>query len=112
MTQDLAAIAKKTYLQLGASLFFFVGFAVWELTEVFVYPDQRNLWSIVPMAIAFLLLPRRIPIGDLGDTPGEHTDLAARLASVRDYCTYLRGIYLVVAIVLVFVLPRVLPGPA
>jgi hypothetical protein len=110
LSQDLHAIAKKAYLQLGVSVLAFVVFCVWELAEVFLFPDQRNLWSIVPMAAAFLLLPRRIPIGDIGEAPGEDGDLAARLASLRDYCTYLRGIYLVTAIVLVFVLPRILPA--
>lgn len=112
MSQDLSAIAKKAYLQLGGSLLAFVVFLVWELAEVFFYPDHRSLWSIVPMALAFLILPRRIPIGDLGEGPGENGELAGRLAALRTYCTYLRGMYLVVAIVLVFVLPRVVPPPS
>jgi hypothetical protein len=95
---------------LGASVFFFLLFVGWELAENFVFYD-RSAITILPVALAFLTLPRRIPIGDLGDGSGESADLAGRLEKLRSYCTWLRMIYVGATIGLVFILPRVIPAP-
>ena len=113
MTQtdsELHAIARKAHLQLGASVFFFLVFIGWELAEIFVF-HERSVLTIVPVALAFLSLPRRIPVGDPGERPGENAELAGRLAKLRSFCTWLRVAYFVTVVLLVFVLPRILPPP-
>ena len=69
--------------------------------------------SILPLVLAMILLPRRVP-HNYADTPDKErisADTTRRLIAIHSALPIIRGAYLIIALFALLALPRLIPAP-
>ncbi len=101
----LERMYRKTLIRSGVSLVFFVIFAIITVVNVFAPNEFLRMVVIVPVIVSLMVLPRAVYPKSEPQNPTEKT-YHERLMRMGIWLTYTRAIYFVVAIALLFGLPR------
>lgn len=101
----LERMYRKTLIRSGVSLVFFVIFAIIAVVNVFAPNEFLRMVVIVPVIVSLMVLPRAVYPKSEPQEPTEKT-YYERLMRMGIWLTYTRAIYFVVAIALLFGLPR------
>lgn len=101
----LERLYRRTLMRSGVSVVFFVIFAVIAVINVFAPHEFLRMAVIVPVIVSLMVLPRAVYPKTEPEDPTEKT-YYDRLMRMGIWLTYTRAIYFVVAIALLFGLPR------
>lgn len=105
---------RKLYLRLATSALCYIIFLGMNVNGALIV--KAPIWgtaSILPLILAMIMLPRRVP-HNYADTPEQeriNADTTRRLIAIHGALPFIRGVYLIVALVALLALPRLAPAP-